>query len=131
MNKLTIIGRLCNDPQLRTTREGKQVCSFNVAVNRRVKNQAAAGAHDADFFRVSAWNEQGVSCSRYLSKGRMVGVAGEVSLNTYQGSDGKLRAEMAVMASEVQFIDSPKSAEKPAENGGFTPVDGIDPDLPF
>lgn len=52
MNQLTIIGNLTRDPEMRQTADGKPVCTFTLAVNRR-------GREVADFFRVSAWNQLG------------------------------------------------------------------------
>ena len=69
MNKVFIVGNLTRDPELRSTRDGISVCSFTVAVNRRVRN-AEAGQPEADFFRVTAWRALGENCSKYLSKGR-------------------------------------------------------------
>ena len=60
MNKLTIIGNLTRDPELRTTAAGVNVCDFTVAVNRRQRRDAQNnGQPEADFFRVSAWRERG------------------------------------------------------------------------
>ena len=67
MNKLTIIGNLTNDPELRTTTTGVNVCSFTVAVNRRKKVE---GQPEADFFKVSAWREKGENCAKFLIKGK-------------------------------------------------------------
>ena len=53
MNKLTIIGNLTRDPELRTTSTGVNVCSFTVAVNRRQRSQGAEGQPEADFFRAN------------------------------------------------------------------------------
>ena len=69
MNKLYIIGNLTRDPELRTTTAGKSVCDFTVAVNRKTKKE---GQPDADFFHVTAWNEKGEICAKYLSKGKKV-----------------------------------------------------------
>ena len=57
MQKLTIIGNLTGDPELRTTQSGKEVCSFTVAVNR--KKTANNQDPGADYFRVSAWEDRG------------------------------------------------------------------------
>ena len=65
MNKLTIIGNLTRDPELRTTSSGIQVCSFTVAVNRRRSSNADSGQPEADFFRVTAWRQLGEICSKY------------------------------------------------------------------
>ena len=139
MNKLTIIGNLTRDPESRTTATGSTVCSFSVAVNRRRSQNS--NQPEADFFRVSAWNQLGENCQRYLAKGRKVCVVGRVSVSTYQGSDGTTRASLDVMAEDVEFLSSrqddagytaaPAAAPKaaPAMDTGFQEVD--DEDLPF
>ena len=104
MNKLTIIGNLCQNPELRVTSQGISVCSFTVAVNRR---NAKEGQPDADFFRVTAWRQLGENCGKFLAKGRKVAVVGPVSVSTYQANDGSTRAQMEVTADDVEFL-SPK-----------------------
>ena len=104
MNKLTIIGNLTRDPELRVTSQGISVCSFTVAVNRR---NAKEGQPDADFFRVTAWRQLGENCGKFLAKGRKVAVVGAVSVSTYQANDGSTRAQMEVTADDVEFL-SPK-----------------------
>ena len=140
MNKLTIIGNLTRDPELRTTSSGMNVCSFTVAVNRRRKAQGA-GQPDADFFRVSAWNQLGENCQRYLAKGRKVAVVGPVTARMYTGNDGQNRVSLEVMADDVEFLSSrnedagyaPAAPSQPAPAApamnGFEEVD--DEDLPF
>ena len=117
MNKLTIIGNLTRDPELRTTSTGVSVCDFTVAVNRRQRRDAQNGQPEADFFRVSAWRERGELCSRYLAKGRKVCVIGPVSVRTYTGNDGVTRASLEVTADEVEFLSSRSDAEAA---GGYT-----------
>ena len=105
MNKLTIIGNLTRDPELRTTSTGVNVCSFTVAVNRRMRRDAQGNAQEqTDFFRVTAWRERGELCAKYLSKGRKVCVVGPVTVQTYQGNDGTTRASLEVTADEVEFL---------------------------
>ena len=107
MNKLTIIGNLTRDPEMRQTAAGQNVCTFTLAVNRRGKNKDAA-----DFFRVSAWNQLGEICYQYLAKGRKAAVVGMVSASAWQGQDGRAHAELEVLAQNVEFL-SPKT-----ETGG-------------
>jgi len=106
MNKLTIIGNLTRDPELRVTPNGVNVCDFSVAVNRRLSAQQKANGQqqEADFFRVTAWRELGENCSKYLAKGRKVAVIGPVSVRTYTGNDGVTRASLEVTADEVEFL---------------------------
>lgn len=113
MNKLTIIGNLTRDPELRTTATGLSVCSFTVAVNRRGKNQQ----QEADFFRVSAWRELGENCAKFLQKGRKVCVIGPVGVSTYTGQDGKMYANLEVQAQDVEFLTSLAEAQAAARQG--------------
>lgn len=139
MNKVFIVGNLTRDPELRSTRDGISVCSFTVAVNRRIRN-AEAGQPEADFFRVSAWRGLGENCSKYLAKGRKVAVTGSVSVSTYTGNDGTTRASLEVNADDVEFLtprgesgEAPASRPAPApaapQHQGFVQVD--DDELPF
>lgn len=130
MNRITIIGNLTRAPELRTTQSGKNVCTFTVAVNRRVGDQAA------DYFRVSAWSALGENCQKYLDKGSKVAVIGSVSVSTYTANNGENRANLEVIASEVEFLNSKtegaQTAAKPAAqpaNKGYQVI--TDEDLPF
>lgn len=134
MNKITIIGNLTNDPQLRTTASGINVCSFTVAVNKRQKGDSNA----AEFFRVSAWRQLGDNCQKFLAKGRKVAVVGEVSVSTYTTQNGETRANLEVNAQDVEFL-TPRMEQAEADNrvennvpfqsNGFEEV--TDEELPF
>ena len=125
MNKLTIIGNLTNDPEMRSTPSGVTVCTFTVAVNRRFAN--AEGDRITDFFRVNAWRQLGESCGKYLAKGRKVAVVGELQARTYQAKDGTTRMSLDVQADEVEFLSpkdtEPKPEPKP-EQPAFTAFNG-------
>lgn len=110
MNRITIIGNLTRDPDLRTTASGISVCSFTVAVNRR---RRAEGQPEADYFRVTVWRAIAESCAKYLSKGRKVAVVGAVSVHTYETNGNEIRASLEVEADEVEFLT--------AKDGGGSP----------
>lgn len=118
MNKCTIIGNLTRDPELRSTTTGLQVCTFTVAVNR--KKAQDQQQPEADFFRVTAWRELGVNCSKYLAKGRKVCVIGPVAVNTYTGQDGVTRANMEVTAQDVEFL-TPRDQQGQQMPAGYAP----------
>lgn len=143
MNKLTIIGNLTRDPELRNVRDDIKVCDFTVAVNRRSSRQNAAnGQPEADFFRVTAWRQLADLCNNYLTKGRKVCVVGPVSAHTYTANDGTTRVSLEVTAEDVEFLSSrneagaPASSSAPAapaaptaQNSGYSLVETED--LPF
>ena len=111
MNKLTIIGNLTRDPELRTTSTGVNVCSFTVAVNRRGRRDDQGSQPEADFFRVTAWRQLADICGKYLAKGRKVCVVGPVSVHTFTGNDGATRASLEVTADDVEFLSSRNDGE--------------------
>ena len=131
MNSLTIIGNATRDPEIRTTPSGKMVCSFTVAVNRRKKTD---GQPDADFFRVSAWDQLGDVCQKYITKGKKVCVIGSVGVHTYTNQKGETVANLEVLAREVEFL-SPRQEEAPAQpvqKDQQTQMEVVDTaDLPF
>ena len=107
MNSLTIIGNVTRDPEMRTTPNGKNVCSFTVAVNRR---KQVEGQPDADFFRVSAWEQLGDVCQKFITKGKKVCVIGSVGVHTYTNQKGETVAQLEVLAREVEFL-SPRQEQ--------------------
>jgi single-strand DNA-binding protein len=128
---LLIIGNLTRDPELRTTQNGKTVCSFSVAVNRRKQE---GKEQVTDYFKVTVWNQAGESRHRWLKKGKKVAVLGQVSVNIWKNDDGEARASLEVLANEVEFL-SPKEddGEEPKakeEKPRMIPVDDGE-ELPF
>lgn len=135
MNKTFLIGNLTGDPQSRQTPDGKNVCNFSIAVNRRKRD--ANGNNIADFFRISAWGALGENCQKYLAKGRKVAVAGQVSVHPFLGQDGTAKATIEVFAEEVEFLTSvgtgSQATAQTAEVAPEIPVNmtPVDADLPF
>lgn len=127
MNYLHIIGNLTRDPELRTTQQGKTVCSFDLAVRREQKRE---GQPEADFFRVSAWGTLGEICAKYLAKGRKAAVTGSISLSKRE-NDGKFYASMEVMAKDIEFLSpKPEGQQGNQKSADFGTV-VEDADLPF
>ena len=128
MNKLTIIGNLVKNPEMRSTTAGVPVCGFTVAVNRpKTDKNPNPGA---DYFNVSAWRNKGEVCAKYLEKGSKVCVVGEVTLRTWD-TNGKHGASLEVKAEDVEFLSkAPVPVDAPQEEQQtFQPVETDE--LPF
>lgn len=97
MNRITIIGRLACEPEIKTTQSGIFVCRFRVAVNRRFNKD------ETDFFFVSAWRELGINCNKYLTKGSKVAITGELQIQNYE-QDGIKKIAVNIQADEVEFL---------------------------
>ena len=136
MNKLTIIGNLTKDPELRTTATGLSVCSFTVAVNRKRTQQNQNP--EADYFNITVWRERGEVCAKYLTKGKKVCVIGTVAARAYTTSKGEAAASLEVTADEVEFLsprDEGQAQREPEkkvdEQSGYEQVELETNDLPF
>lgn len=83
MNKVIIIGRICNDIDLRQTQSGVASCRFTVAVDRRYADKNT-GERQADFINCTAWKQTAEFISRYFNKGKMIAVEGSLRSGSYQ-----------------------------------------------
>ncbi len=130
LNKVVLIGRLIKDPDLRYTTNGVPVTRFTLAVNRNFTN--SQGEREADFIPIQTWRGTAENCAKYLSKGRMVAVAGRIQTGSYE-QDGQRRYTWEVVADEVQFLEWGEKKKEQEQDGipGFIPFDGDDDSLPF
>ena len=119
MNSVNLVGRLSNNPQLRITTNGKQICRFSIAVTRRFKN--ATGVYEADFINCVAFNKTAELINEYIQKGDLVGVSGRIQTGSYTAQDGSKRYTTDVVADNIQFLDTRRQAEARANN--TTPYD--------
>lgn len=130
MNKVTLIGRLTKDPNLRfTPGAGTAVTTFTLAVNRKYKKE---GYPEADFIPIVVWGKIAESTANYITKGRLIAISGRIETRTYEAKDGTKRYVTEVIAEEVQFLDY---KNKENESGqaesceGVTQIEGED--IPF
>ncbi len=109
--RITIVGNLGSDPEMRYTPSGVPVTSFSVAINRKVKLQDGSLQDKTTWFRVTAWRQLAETCSQYLSKGRMVLIEGEVEGSAYMAQDGTPRASLELTARDVRFLGNRSDAQ--------------------
>ncbi len=112
-NKITLVGNLGRDPELRYTPQGTPVCSFSLATNEKRRDRTSGEIQDTTtWFRVTVWGKQAESCSQYLTKGRPVYVEGRLRLEEYIDKEQKTRSSLEVNATDVQFLGSRDSSEE-------------------
>jgi single-strand DNA-binding protein len=126
--KVILIGRLGNDPQMRYTADGTPVTSFNVATDRRWTDPSGQQQQRTVWFRVSAWRRLAETCNQFLAKGRLVFIEGELQEpKPYQSRDGEWRASLDVTANQVKFLSgrgegAPATAAEPGEGEAAAPM---------
>ena len=103
LNRVTLVGRLTKDAELRRTSSGKAVASFTLAVNRNFKT---GDGQEADFINVVCWGKVAENTANYCSKGSLVSVDGRLQTRNYENNQGQKVFVTEVVADSVQFIDT-------------------------
>ena len=111
MNKVFMMGRLVNDPELKTTPNGITTCSFRIAVDRNYQKKGEEKT--TDFFNVVAWRGTAEFICRYFSKGRMILIEGEMQTRKYTDKNGNPAKWYEIMVDNAFF-----TGEK-SNNGGY------------
>ncbi|MCA6071275.1 MAG: single-stranded DNA-binding protein [Endomicrobium sp.] len=143
-NSVIMVGRLTRDPELRRTGTGKAVCSFDIAISRRIKDTVTGEWKDADptFVPVIVWGDPAERCGERLKKGFPIHVEGRLRTNKWEGTGGTKKSRLEVVASRVQFlsivrqenaaigakfVENVNESSTQIDNG----VGGDDEDIPF
>ena len=107
MNKIILVGNVCNEIEIRYTSNNTPVASFTIAVNRNHTKED--GTKDTDFINIVAWNKKAELIHQYLKKGDRVGIVGRLQVRKYQNERGENRYVTEIIADEVEFLNSKKS----------------------
>ena len=105
-NQAIIMGNLTRDPELRAIPSGQQVASFAVATNRTWNDPSGERKEAVEFHEVVAWGKLGELAAQYLAKGRKVMVIGRLQTQSWE-KDGVKRQRTEIVASDINFLDSP------------------------
>ncbi len=116
-NKITIVGNLGRDPELRYTPQGSAVCSFSMATTEKRRDKNGEMADQTTWFKVTLWEKRAETASRYLTKGSQVYIEGRLRTEEWTDKDGKTRTSLEVLATEMQFIGT-KGGGMPTSTGG-------------
>ncbi len=117
MNSVNLIGRICNDIEMKTTTNGVEVISFCLAVDRKFKN--ANGEKQTDFINIVAWRKTAEFIYTYFRKGQQIALSGSIQTRNYEDKQGNKRTAFEVVADSVYFCGS-KAENTNGTNGQET-----------
>ena len=106
LNKVTLIGNLTRDPELRYTPQGTAVCTFGLATNRQWTTESGEKREEADFHRIVSWNKLAELCAQLLTKGRKTYVEGRLQTRNWTAKDGTQRTTTEIVLSNMIILDS-------------------------
>lgn len=135
MNRVILVGRLAQDPEVRYTAAGKAVASFSLAVSRRV----GQGQESVDFIQIVCWEKLAEIVGNNLTKGRRILVEGRLQIRSYEAQDGTKRRVAEVIAQNIEFLDSKQQSQREEQapppsdqdtQGNHTDGFGFGPSIP-
>lgn len=114
INTVTLIGRLGQDPELRTMENGMTIVSFNLAFNeiKLVNGNRQSVPH---WFKCVAFGSLANLCVEYLRKGSRIGIAGSLRQNRWQDKDGNNKQSVEILVKDIEFLSSNPNREQDQE----------------
>ncbi len=103
LNKVILIGRLTNDPDLRSTPSGQSVATLSMATNRVWFDQNRQKKEETEFHSVVVWGRQAELASQFLKKGALAYVEGRLRTRSWTDNSGNKRKTTEVIAEKIQF----------------------------
>lgn len=104
VNRVTFLGHIVADPELRKTKSGKSVASFSVATNNEWFDENGEQKSSVDFHRVVAWDKLAETCAKHLFKGSPIYLEGRLTNRAYDGADKVKRFITEVIARNVHIL---------------------------
>ncbi len=147
INRVTLVGRLTRDPELRHLPSGSAVLQLGLAVNGRQKDEGGNWSDKPNFFDVKVFGNQAEMLGQHLAKGRRVGIDGRLDWSSWEAQDGSKPSKVEVDAHTGQVLGprgggdgggggAPQREYVPqgdvkADQSDFGPAGGSDDDIPF
>lgn len=102
-NKVTLMGNLTRDPELRTTPQGSNVASFSLAVNRTWKNASGEQQEAVDYIDCNIWGKPAEIITQYMKKGSGILVSGRLQQRSWE-QEGQKRSKVEVVVEDFNFV---------------------------
>lgn len=118
VNKVILLGRLGQDPELKYTPNGNAVCNFSLATSESWTDKASGQKQEkTEWSRVVVWGKLAELCNQYLSKGRQAFVEGKLQTRSWDDANtGEKKYATEILANTVQFIGGQAEGKAPNAN---------------
>ncbi len=133
INKVTLIGNLGKDPELRYTSSGVAVASFTLATNETWKDPEGNVQERTQWHNIVAWRKLAEICGEYLKKGSKIYLEGKLQYRNYDDKNGVKRYVTEIVIDEMLMLDTKQASQGPAEGAPQREEAAPEPsnDLPF
>jgi len=114
-NRITLIGRLGQNPELKTFDSGSQKCTFSLATHESIKNAQGEKREETRWHQVVVWGMLSELALKYLKKGDLCALEGKVQYRSYQDAQGVTQYRTEIVGKDLQFLSPVSGAEIPNE----------------
>jgi single-strand DNA-binding protein len=104
VNKVILVGRLGQNPEVRYTPAGAAVANFSIATSESWMDKSGQKQEKTEWHRIVVWGKTAENCNQYLSKGRQIYVEGRLPTRQWQDKDGQTKYTTEIQAQTVQFL---------------------------
>lgn len=108
-NSVQLIGRLGQDPEVRTLTTGRKLTTFSLATSDYYRNTKGEKVEDTQWHNVVAWGKVGEIAAEYLAKGEEVALEGKLTHRSYENNAGEKRYVTEINLNELLMIGGRKS----------------------
>ena len=112
VNKVTLVGNLGADPEVKKTSSKQTFTVFNLATSRNWMNKEGQKQEHTEWHRIVVWGKLAETCGEYLSKGRQVYIEGRLQTRSWEDDKGQKKYTTEVVAQQVLFLGNNNSTEK-------------------
>ena len=129
INRVTLVGRMARDGELKYTGDGYPVMNGSIAVTKS-KQQGDKWLEEAHFFNFRIWGKLAESVAKYCLKGKRVGIDGTLHLDRWKAQDGGTRQAVVINADQVCLYGQRNETVNAVDQAAHSSTDFND-DIPF
>jgi len=122
INKVTLIGHLGKDPEIRTLENGTKVGTFTLATNEAYKDKNDTWQNLTEWHNIVVWRGQAERAERDLKKGSLAYIEGKITHRKYNDKDGVERSTTEIVASTVNSLERREKSQNTL-SAGFPSID--------
>jgi len=111
-NRVTLIGNLGMDPEVKTTESGKKFTHFSLATSDNFKNADGQKISETTWHNITAWNGLAETAGKYLKKGKEVAVEGRIVYRTFEDKKGVTKNATEIVLTEILLLRNGEKAPK-------------------
>lgn len=116
INRVILIGRLCNDPEVKSTKSGSSFAAFRLATNDTYKDKAGEKKQLTEYHSITCFDGLADTVCKYVKKGSQIYVEGKLTTRSWEDESGNKQYATSINAKTIEFLDSKKNDEVKSDN---------------